>query len=150
MRRNHIVTDEAVLRHELFIPWLEKAAVSGLTAIEDADNFVEAREKGNTAMSALLSLADGIIPIQAKLAISTNLASIKRVDPALIRPGRAFKILSFRLLTAEEAVRIRELDGLEPVEFDASRKYSLAEVLNYEAPLDLEERKRPRVGFIQA
>lgn len=150
MRRNYIVTDEAVLRHELLMPWLEKSAVSGLTVVEDADNFVEAREKGNTAMSALLSVADGIIPIQAKLAISTNLASIKRVDPALIRPGRAFKILSFRLLTAEEAVRIRELDGLEPVEFDASRKYSLAEVLNYEAPLDLEERKRPRVGFIQA
>lgn len=144
---NFTVSNENVLESENFLPWFQQENPTGTLLVEDADTFVMSRESGNKSMSALLNMADGIIRTPLKMVFSTNLSSLKQVDSALVRPGRTYKVLEFRELTAEEAIRIRELDGLEAAEFDTNRKYSLAEVLNYEPSVEQLARKRHGVGF---
>lgn len=144
---NFTVSNEAILDSENFLPWFQQENPTGTLTVEDADNFVMARESGNKSMSALLNMADGIVRTPLKMIFSTNLSSLKNVDSALVRPGRTYKVLEFRELTAEEATRIRELDGLPPVDFDPKCTYTLAEVLNYKSEDDLRSRAIPIVGF---
>lgn len=144
---NFTVSNENVLESENFLPWFQQENPTGTLLVEDADTFVMSRESGNKSMSALLNMADGIIRTPLKMVFSTNLSSLKQVDSALVRPGRTYKVLEFRELTAEEAIRIRELDGLPPVRFDPKRTYTLAEVLNYKSEDDLQSRAIPSVGF---
>lgn len=56
-------------------------------------------------ISQLLSFTDGVIPTTTKFIITSN-KSDKDVDPALMRAGRMFDILSFRPLEKEEAICI--------------------------------------------
>ena len=144
---NYTVTNEAVLDSDKFFLWFQKENPSGTLLIEDADTFVMSRESGNKSMSALLNMADGIVRTPLKMIFSTNLSSLKQVDSALVRPGRTYKVLEFRELTAAEATRIRELDDLPPVYFDPKCTYTLAEVLNYKSEADLQSRAIPSVGF---
>lgn len=119
-----------------------------LLLIEDADNAVGPRSEGNAGMSFLLNLTDGIIPLKKKFVIVTNLASIKKVDPALIRPGRCFDILEFRNLTAIEAQDARKSVGLQAIDLVSVKdKWTLAEALNYDVELNIEKRKANAIGF---
>jgi ATP-dependent 26S proteasome regulatory subunit len=116
--------------------------------IEDADNAVMARSEGNEGMSYLLNLTDGIIPLKKKIVIVTNLPSINKVDPALIRPGRCYDILEFRSLTAEQAEAARASIDMPYLDLTAVKsKWSLAEALNYDLDLKLAERKKTSIGF---
>ncbi len=64
--------------------------------IEDADTYIERREDGNTNMKQLLNITDGLTANPGKKVIfSTNLPSLNRVEPALLRPGRCFEKLEF-------------------------------------------------------
>jgi hypothetical protein len=121
---------------------------AGLLLIEDADNAVMARSEGNEGMSYLLNLTDGIIPLKKKIVIVTNLPSINKVDPALIRPGRCYDILEFRSLTAEQAEAARASIDMPYLDLTAVKsKWSLAEALNYDLDLKLAERKKTSIGF---
>ena len=64
--------------------------------IEDADTYIERRGDGNSNMKQVLNITDGLTANPSKKVIfSTNLPSLNRVDPALLRPGRCFEKLQF-------------------------------------------------------
>lgn len=75
--------------------------------MEDADTFLRARADGNSMMHKFLNVSDGLISApDKKLVFSTNIPNINDIDPALIRPGRCFDVLEFRLLSVKEAEKI--------------------------------------------
>lgn len=98
-----------------------------LVIFEDADNMLGKREDGNSPMSSLLSSIDGLVGTKTKFVISTNLATLSKVDSALIRPGRCFEVIHFNLLTPEQANAAREELEMEHVEFE--NDVSLADAL---------------------
>ena len=98
--------------------------------LEDADAMLTPRHSGNTLMHRLLSVSDGLVTLAGKkLVFSTNLDSPAQVDPALLRPGRCFDVLRFRLLEYGEACALAAAAGLAAPS-DATRRYSAAEVFH--------------------
>lgn len=117
----------------------------GILALEDADNFLISRESGNADLAGLLNFADGVISDPTKkIVISTNLSSVNKVDPAVLRKGRCYDIVNFRALTPSEADLARAAAGLQPVGFEKDKV--LAEVLDDNQRVLTENRKRA-VGF---
>jgi hypothetical protein len=125
-----IVTyDAAILEKDyLFARFIEDE--TGVMVLEDSDNFLKARSDGNTMMHRFLNVGDGLVTTKGKkLIFSTNLPSIRDVDPALIRPGRCFDVLSFDQLTGEQAEKLANRLGVS-YETKPEGKYSIAEVFN--------------------
>lgn len=109
---------------------------------EDADELIKERNKGNDMMSLLLNKADGILSNNIKLVISTNLTSVKSIDPALIRPGRCFKVLQFKKLTPIQAQAVRNLEGLPTPDDLTGNDLTLSEIFNAEQSIN------QSIGFI--
>jgi energy-coupling factor transporter ATP-binding protein EcfA2 len=128
--KNAIVTyDEKILERDyVFARFLEDDV--GVMVIEDADNFLKSRSDGNTMMHRFLNVGDGLISVRGKkLIFSTNLPSIRDVDPALVRPGRCFDVVTFDNYTLEQAEKLAEkLDVKFERKENKSDTYSLAEV----------------------
>lgn len=150
-RKNIGLANNAVsLEHPSLISWLDEVGDEPIIGIEDADILVKARDTGNRQMSMLLNFAEGVIKNNNKLIISTNLTSLKDIDEALIRPGRAFKVLKFDLLSHEEANIARASIGKEPVDFTGKSKVSLAEALNWTEITNIDSHQRTTIGFAPA
>lgn len=140
-----IVTyDTAILSKDyLFAQFIE--GDRNVLIVEDADNFLGARTDGNDFMHKFLNVGDGLVTTKnKKMIFSTNLPSVKDIDPALIRPGRCFDILNFDTLTQDQAVALAkkvdvQLDGVKD-------KWSIADVFHKqtEAP----KAPRRKLGFI--
>jgi hypothetical protein len=125
-----IVTyDAAILEKDyLFARFIEDD--TGVMVLEDSDNFLKARSDGNTMMHRFLNVGDGLVTTKGKkLIFSTNLPSIRDVDPALIRPGRCFDVLSFDQLNGDEATKLADKLGVT-YETKTGGKYSIAEIFN--------------------
>lgn len=107
---------------------------SNLLILEDLDNFLYAREEGNDFMSILLNTSDGLIKNQQKkVIITSNLSNLndKRIDQALIRPGRCFSSVKFRKLSYEEScafLQAKTKTDLLPLK---EKSYSLAELYSF-------------------
>lgn len=119
---------------------------SDVFILEDADQFLQPREDGNDMMHRFLSVGDGLVSLAGKKMIfSTNLDSIKKVDPALTRKGRCFDVIHFRALAYREACALAEAMGI-PAPFE-KKDYLLADLLNPEegaaAPI------RSQMGFVR-
>lgn len=96
--------------------------------LEDCDALLEARTEGNSLMNRILNLSDGIIELpKRKLIFSTNLPSMSSIDEALLRPGRCFGVVRFRLLKPIEAAHAAASVGLKRT-FNAP--VTLAEAIN--------------------
>ena len=103
---------------------------SKILAYEDIDNHLGTRENGNVLMSTILNASEGIVQHPGKKIIfSTNLSSIDRIDPALLRVGRCFDILQFRNLRPDEADAVRSDLNLKPRDFGTKNDIPLSEVL---------------------
>jgi len=125
-----IVTyDAAILEKDyLFARFIEDD--TGVMVLEDSDNFLKARSDGNTMMHRFLNVGDGLVTTKGKkLIFSTNLPSIRDVDPALIRPGRCFDVLSFDQLNGDDAKKLADKLGVT-YETKTNGKYSIAEIFN--------------------
>ena len=136
-----IVTyDAAILEKDyLFARFIEDE--TGVMVLEDSDNFLKARSDGNTMMHRFLNVGDGLVTTKGKkLIFSTNLPSIRDIDPALIRPGRCFDIVSFDTLKQKEAEALAKKIG---VKLDGKREsWTIAEVFNKQ----IEEKNIRSVG----
>lgn len=98
----------------VFARWIESDAA--IMVLEDADTFLKSRKEGNTMMHKFLNVGDGLVTTKGKkLIFSTNLPSSKDIDPALVRPGRCFDILTFDNLTAEQAQQAADKLGVKLV-----------------------------------
>lgn len=95
--------------------------------MEDADMFLKSRKEGNTMMHKFLNVGDGLVTTRnKKMIFSTNLPSIKDIDPALVRPGRCYDILHFGELNQAEAEKLATKAG---VTIEGTRsKWSIADV----------------------
>lgn len=113
--------------------------------IEDADNFLGARQDGNDLMHKFLNVGDGLVTTKnKKLIFSTNLPSIKDVDSALIRPGRCFDILHFGQLNGEQARTLADKLGVELP--GVKDNYSIADVFHKQ--VETPRPARRKVGFV--
>jgi hypothetical protein len=76
--------------------------------LEDADTFLGSRNKTrNTVMHRFLNVGDGLISTShKKIIFSTNLPSLRDIDPALIRPGRCFDVVKFDKLNKQQCLSI--------------------------------------------
>lgn len=101
---------------------------SSFLILEDSDTFLSSRCDGNNMMHKFLNLSNGLISNNnKKLIFSTNLPSIRDVDPALTRPGRCFDVLNFGLLTPEQATIVAQEHNIE---YTGTTNCTLAEVFN--------------------
>ncbi len=118
-----------------------------IMVIEDADNFLGNRSEGNGMMHKFLNVGDGLVSTKnKKLIFSTNLPSIKDIDPALIRPGRCFDIVNFEPLTNEQANVLSTKLGVNRTDLNGD-SYSIAEIFNMQTHAAKAPKKR-KVGFI--
>lgn len=117
-----------------------------LLVVEDADLVLGARAEGNEVMHKFLNIGDGIVSTAGKkIVFTTNLASVREIDPALVRPGRCYEVLTSRNLTLREANVVRGQAGMS-ADLTNAEGYSLAEALNQRE--DRSVYAPPRVGFI--
>lgn len=104
---------------------------SNILAFEDVDIYVKDREReDNPIMSSLLNGADGIVAHpNKKIVLSTNLSSLTKVDPALMRVGRCFDVIEFRPLTQSEAAKVLIDVGRPAKDLSKKETWTLSEVL---------------------
>lgn len=110
--------------------------------LEDADDALVPRDGGNiNLISALLNFGDGILAQALNIrVIATTNQPTKKIDEAIMRPGRLLQHMSIDRLNAEHAARVlerlnpeavlpRKEDGRQ-IGFDqlTSARYSLAEI----------------------
>lgn len=142
-----IVTyDAAILEKDyLFARFIEDE--TGVMVLEDSDNFLKARSDGNTMMHRFLNVGDGLVTTKGKkLIFSTNLPSIRDIDPALIRPGRCFDIVSFDTLKQKEAEALAKKIG---VKLDGKRdSWTIAEVFNKQIEQSTNKTVGSKMGFV--
>jgi len=113
--------------------------------MEDADEFLQSREEGNTMMHKFLNVSDGLISAaDKKMIFSTNLPNVTDIDPALMRPGRCFDVVQFRLLTIDEAQAVIDEAGAGSLPPNKTL-ISLAEIFSQQ-PSDTFRRKKS-IGF---
>ena len=139
-----VTYDTAILsKDHIFAEFIE--GDRNVMVIEDADNFLGARTDGNDFMHKFLNVGDGLVTaMNKKMIFSTNLPSIKDVDPALIRPGRCFDIVHFDTLTQEQAVALADKVG---VQLDGEReKWSIADVFHKQ--VDAPRAPKRKLGFV--
>jgi hypothetical protein len=101
-----------------------------IIVVEDGDSLLTPRSQGNIMMPELLNETDGIGSNHTrKLVITTNVAHIRDIDEALMRPGRCYGVIECRLLTPDEAIAARAANGLPEFEVLPVKDMSLAEAL---------------------
>jgi GTPase SAR1 family protein len=128
----YVTYDSEILTKDgVFARFIESDA--NVMVIEDSDNFLKARTDGNNMMHRFLNVGDGLVTTKGKKMIfSTNLPSIRDIDPALVRPGRCFDILNFDLLDLADAKKLAKKVGttLPNRENKDDSRYSVAEIYN--------------------
>lgn len=103
-----------IQKSKIFMDFMESWC-DGLV-LEDIDYDLMDRKEGNFLMYKLLTSSDGIISsLGKKMILSTNLPTIKDIDPALLRPGRCFDIIHTRALSRVEIVNLSEKLNLETI-----------------------------------
>jgi len=141
-----VTYDAAILEKDyLFARFIEDE--TGVMVLEDSDNFLKARSDGNTMMHRFLNVGDGLVTTKGKkLIFSTNLPSIRDIDPALIRPGRCFDIVSFVSLKQKQAETLAKRIG---VKLDGKRdSWTIAEVFNKQIEQNTTSKIGSKMGFV--
>lgn len=132
---------EKTIQNGAFDTYLATLAKNSLVVIEDADNIVGKRADGNHSMSMLLNEIDGVASKGIKFVISTNLATVRDVDEALLRPGRLAYSIEFRDLEVEELkVVAKDLE----IKREITGPMSLANFISPVAEISVE---KPKFGF---
>lgn len=149
-RPTYLADSDEVLNNPGLINFIRDLPKGSLVVTEDSDSIVAKREDGNSLMSGLLNATAGLISTDTKFIISTNLASLAKVDPALIRPGRTFKVLHFRKHNHDEAIAARAGLGLPYLDLpNDGGGLTLAEILNTEDNTLESGREVRKFGFQQ-
>jgi SpoVK/Ycf46/Vps4 family AAA+-type ATPase len=146
-----VTYDAGILEKDAFFAGFIEDDAS-VMVLEDSDTFLKSRSDGNTMMHRFLNVGDGLVTTKGKKMIfSTNLPSIRDIDSALIRPGRCFDIVSFDLLTGDQAnILAKKLDVTLPVRPGGKEndKYSIAEIFNQQSQKPQNCTMNRKVGFI--
>lgn len=111
--------------------------------LEDCEDMLADRLNGNSQLSTLLNLSDGILGDSFNFKfICTFNANIAKLDKAILRKGRLKCKYEFKPLSAEKTANLCESLGKQ---VEPGETLTLAEIFNYdEDPGSVEERK---IGF---
>jgi len=132
---------ELLEKDYVFARFIESS--NNIMVLEDADNFLGSRKEGNTVMHKFLNVGDGLITTKnKKLIFSTNLPSIKDIDPALIRAGRCFDVIEFNYLSKDQAENLSKVIG-SPLKQKSDNKYSIADIYHQQ----LNKVRERKIGF---
>ena len=120
--------------------------------VEDAETFIAKRSDGNSNMSQVLNITDGLTANPYKKVIfSVNLQDLNNVDPALLRPGRCFQVLHFSYLKGDDLEKAKDKIGSEfftdlPIK---SGGYTIAELFAHRdcEPIDEVNTNTSSIGF---
>jgi hypothetical protein len=146
----YLADSDEVLSSPGLVNFIRDVSQRSVVVTEDSDRLVAKREDGNSVMSGLLNATAGLISTDTKFMVSTNLTSLSKVDTALIRPGRTYKVLHFRKLTRDEALYARQALDLPYLDLpDDGNGFTLAEVLNTEENTLESGRQVRQFGFQQ-
>lgn len=136
--------DSVIYSDKLFIKFIKNTSPD-ILVLEDCDTLISSRDSGNKLMQKFLNLSDGLVSTKhKKLIFSTNLTSVSKIDPALLRKGRCFDVLEFRPLTLEEANKVCRLSNMP--EFTKEGNYTIAEIFNQDEQQEI--KKQVKMGFI--
>ena len=138
--------DESILSKDyVFAQFIE--GDQNMMVIEDADMFLKARSEGNTTMHKFLNIGDGLVTTRnKKLIFSTNLPSIRDIDPALIRPGRCFDVLAFDYMTQQQA---EALAAAVDIELTGTRdQWTIADVFHQQSVVPEKALSKNKLGFV--
>lgn len=118
-RATAVTHDEGLMhKDEFFIQFMTGS--QDILVLEDADVLLRPREGGNRAMSKLLNTSDGLVRSNKKIIMTANITHMDEIDTALTRPGRCFRMIKFRELSAEEAARAAAKVGVADPEGPAT------------------------------
>ena len=118
-----------------------------IVILEDAEELLLPREAGSRdKVSNLLNIADGFLGDYLKIHIvATTNAPVRKLDKAVLRPGRLIGQREFRRLTRAEAERLAQAKGLTLAD---QPDFSLAEIFNGESVASDFNGER-QIGFAQ-
>lgn len=141
-----VTYDENILSKDyVFAQFIE--GEQNMMVIEDADMFLKARSEGNSTMHKFLNIGDGLVTTKnKKLIFSTNLPSVKEIDPALIRPGRCFDVITFDYLKQDEAVALAKAVDVELTE--EKDRWTIADVFHKQTFEPHINSKKSKMGFV--
>jgi hypothetical protein len=135
--------DSVIYSDKLFIKFIKNTSPD-ILVLEDCDTLISSRDSGNKLMQKFLNLSDGLVSTKhKKLIFSTNLTSISKIDPALLRKGRCFDVLEFRPLNLEEANKVCKISNIP--EFTKDGNYTIAEIFNRDEQQEI--KKQVKMGF---
>ena len=99
--------------------------------LEDCETMLEDRESGNSQLTTLLNLSDGIIgdSVNFKLICTFN-ATINKIDKAVLRKGRMKLKYEFKELCKEKTIDLLNKLGVEFDEKDI-KPMTLSDIYNY-------------------
>lgn len=113
--------------------------------LEDCETLLEDRARGNSRISALLNLSDGILGDSLNLKfICTFNADLTRIDPALLRKGRMKLKYEFKALTPDKVKTLAEKLGKSVPE---NKSYPLCEVYNFGEDNGVKQNTKKSIGF---
>jgi hypothetical protein len=100
-----------------------------IVVLEDAEDLLCPRDEANRAkVSNLLNIGDGFLGEHLKLqVIATTNVPLRKLDAALLRPGRLIAVRQFRRLARAQALRLCAAKGLD---LPGQEDFSLAEIYN--------------------
>lgn len=125
---------------ELLTEWLMERDDKTLLIFEDLDDIIKPRNskvsdseegssldsilksraqpssQGNSFMSTLLNIADGLSNNKIKMVFNTNQMDLSNIDSALWRPGRCFSYIYFNYLSLDECNAVRKDLGIDPID----------------------------------
>ena len=112
--------------------------------LEDCESMIVGRMDGNSKITTLLNLTDGIIGDSFKFkVICTFNANIGKIDQALLRKGRLKVKYEFKPLTVEKTQALAKSIG---VKVPKNKEMTLADIYNVDYNGVIQEEKQ--IGFI--
>ena len=115
--------------------------------LEDCEKILESRtgSSGNSAMSDLLNLSDGIIGdlVGCKFILTFN--SGENIDPAVLRKGRTKFMYEFKAATGPRLEELAKIAGIQLTQEDREKGLTLAEIFNYGETNYIKE--KTKLGF---
>jgi chromosomal replication initiation ATPase DnaA len=126
----YVTYNPKVMASDSFFSDFLSSKKSDFLIFEDADLFLTSRKDGNDIMHMFLNVGDGLLSAPGKkIVFTTNLPSVAKIDPALVRKGRCFDVLKFRKLTKPEAEQVQKDCGLID-SLEDKKEFTLTEIFN--------------------
>lgn len=115
-----------------------------IIVIEDAEALLTERNNGNTSISTLLNLTDGMLgeALRIKVVCTFN-CDINQIDSALKRKGRLKFSYDFKELSLDKTNALLKKAGHE---FVAKESMVLTDIINFDVE-QYEKEEKPTIGF---